>query len=339
MTLTVRQTAASVAVFMLTACSGGNGNPPAETKSDPTGTYREYLSEIRGQKDLSAESLTLQLRQWRTLKDSLFSCIRQDTTRSPHSDTRETCGQLHDSLRMEFSRLALSRQRTYKELLILKEQLSPYTEDKELYRSAETIRPYFISLDTYPARRGDKRQILSAYRSFLSQTLHSGIHGRDALERFIRQEDALFRAFLTRLNDYDDVNVSDITRDTEKCCSQVFLAAERNEISYREAMIYMAMRTDRRLIQNVRACLDNIRQQKIKTPEQARAYIWMLLQPYASLNGFCLTLLSPREKETLYAMAAETPGAFRTLGKLLQAEKNRLDELPGMLMEIFIRTL
>ena len=103
--------------------------------------------------------------------------------------------------------------------------------------------------------------------------------------------------------------------------------------------MYKALRTAGRLIQNVRACLDNIRRGKVVTPEQAQAYVWMILQPYASLDGLCMTLLSPEDKETLYRMAAETPAAFEKLRRILPSEGDRLDELPGMLMEIFIASL
>lgn len=189
------------------------------------------------------------------------------------------------------------------------------------------------------AYRGGKEQLLSAYRTLLSETQRKGIHGHSDLTRFIGKEDALFRAFLARLNDYDDMDLSDITRDTEKCCAEVFRAAERQEITYKEAMLYMAMRTNRRVIQNVQACLDGIHRGEVTTPRQAHAFIWMILQPYASLDGFCLALLSPREKEVLDRMATETPGAFSTLRKILSSENDRLEELPGMLIEIHIATL
>lgn len=105
------------------------------------------------------------------------------------------------------------------------------------------------------------------------------------LTTFIEKEDAVYRAFLSRLPDFDGENLSDITHDTERCCAQVFLAAERNDITYRNAMIYLAMRTNRRLIQNVRTCIDDICNKKVKTPAQAQAYIWMLLQPYSSYRS------------------------------------------------------
>lgn len=337
--LLLKTTAISIAISMLTSCGGGNGKPLSEAKDDPAGTYREYLSEIRKRGNLSAEKLAEHLKQWQTVRDSVFSRLQRDSLNRFHSDTRIKCERLHDSIRIEFSRLALSKPRTYQEVLILKEQLSPYTEDKELHRAAEECRPFFASLDNRPAYRGDKQQILYTYRTLLVETIRSGIHDHDDLTAYIEKEDAIFRAFLAHLHDLDGENTTDITRATEQCCSQAFLAAERKEITYQEAMIYLAMRTNRRLIQNVQTCIDDIRHKQVKTPAQAHAYIWMLLQPYASLDGFCMTLLSPDDRKRLDRFAAQTPAAFEALGKILQSEGGRLDELPGMLIEIFIHTL
>lgn len=331
--------AASIAVFMLASCNGGNGKPLSEAKGDPAGAYREYLSGIRKQDNLSVGDLAKHLKQWQTLKDSVFARLRRDSLDRFHSDDRMECERLHDSIRTEFSRLALSKPRTYQEVLALKEQFSPYATDKELHRAVEENRPFFTSLDNRPACRGNKQQIHSLYRALLAETLRNGIHDHDDLTTFIEKEDAVFRAFLSHLHDSDNANTADITRATEQCCKQVFLAAERKEITYQEAMICLAMRTNRRLIQNVQTCIDDTRHKKVETPAQAHAYIWMLLQPYASLDGFCMTLLSSDDRKHLDRIAAQTPAAFEALSKILQSEGDRLDELPGMLMEIFIHTL
>ena len=159
------------------------------------------------------------------------------------------------------------------------------------------------------------------------------------LTSYIKKEDAVYRAFLSRLPDFGDVNLSDITHDTEQCCVEVFHAAERNDITYRDAMIYLAMRTNRRLIQNAQTCIDNIHDKKVRTPTQAQAYIWMILQPYSSLDGFRMVLLSPEERKHIDTLAMQTPDVFRELGRILHPGNNRLDELPGMLIEAFIHTL
>lgn len=108
----------------------------------------------------------------------------------------------------------------------------------------------------------------------------------------------MFRIFLTHLDGLTGEDVSDLTKDTERCCSLVFLAAEKKEISYRDAMIYMAMRTNRRIIQNAVACLNDIRGDKVKSRAQAFGYACMILQPYISMDGICMALLSGYEKRS-----------------------------------------
>ena len=331
--------AMSAAVFTLVSCSEPSGKLYDEAEESPAGIYREYLSETRKLNALSFGDLTAHLKQWQAVRDSVDVQLRQDTMRHPHDDPRQECLLLHDSIRAEFSRLVRSRPRTYKEVLALKAQFSPYAGDTELLRSAEEIRPFFASLDNCPAYRGDKVQILSAYRTLLAGTLRQGIHSHSDLTGFIEKEDAVFRAFLACLCDWGETNTADITCDTKKCCAEIFHAAARQEVTYKEATIYMAMRTGRRIIQNVRACLDDIRRGEVTTPRQAHAYIWMVLQPYASLDGLCMVLLSPRDKEELDRIATETPSAFSALHKVLESDSDRLDELPAMLMEIFITSL
>ena len=334
-----KMTATSIAVWMLASCNGGNGKSNEQPQGDPVGTYRSYLYDVRKLDALSFGELLEHVSRWQTIKHSVFTHACRDTLENPHYSTDKKCEQLHDSLRVEFSRLVLSKPRTFQELLSLKKQLSPYAEDKELHRAVEDVRPFFISLDNRPACGGDKAQILSDYRALLSGTLRNGIHGIDDLTDYIKEEDAVFRAFLPHLHQFDKANMGDITRNTEKCCLQIFLAAEREEITYQDAMVYLAMRTNRRLILNTQTCIDDIRHKKVRTVAQAHAYIWMLLQPYVSLDDFCLAVLSPEDRENFDKLAAQTPHAFEALSRILQLEGTRLSELPGLLMEIFISTL
>ena len=331
--------AVSIAIFMCASCDSGNGKRLADVKSDPAGTYREYLSDVRKLDNLSIKDLAEHLKQWQTVRDSVFRYLERDTLGRFHSVHIEDCERTHDSIRMEFSRLALSNPCTYKDVLLVKEQVSPHLKDAELHHAAEAIRPFFTSLDSHPAYPGNRQRILAAYRDVLTQTIDYGIHCIADLTIYIEKEDAVFRAFLSRLSDFDGVDLSDITHDTERCCSQVFLAAGRNDITYQDAMVYLAMRTNRRLIQNIQTCIDNIREKKVRTPAQAQAYIWMLLQPYSSMDGFCMALLSSEERRHLDTLAMQTSDAFEVLGKILQSGNNRLDELPGMLLEAFIHTL
>ena len=149
--------AASFAISLLASCGSGSDRPLVEAPRDPAGTYRAYLSDIRQQVNPSFTVLTKHIRRWQTVKDSVFTCIRRDTLGSDHSALREECVRLHDSVRIEFSRLTLSRPRTYQELLALKGEFSPYGKDEELHRAAEDIRPFFASLDNRPANGKSSR--------------------------------------------------------------------------------------------------------------------------------------------------------------------------------------
>ena len=99
----------------------------------------------------------------------------------------------------------------------------------------EKIRPFFESLDKRPIHKGDRKQIISDYRTLLANTLRNGIHGTDDMTEFIGKEDAIFRAFLPYLCSIGDEDISDITRDTERCCLQILFAAERKEIPHQDA--------------------------------------------------------------------------------------------------------
>lgn len=87
------------------------------------------------------------------------------------------------------------------------------------------------------------------------------------------------------------------------------------------------MRTNRRLIQNTRMCLEDIHQGKVKNKQQALAYIYMILQPYASLDHLSTAVLSHREKEELYDMAACIPRAFEILATTMETGDKRLNDL------------
>lgn len=331
--------AMSMVMSLFASCSGESGNGHPKIEDDPVGTYRNYLSEVRGLDNLSTEELAAHINRWRTTRDSVFSHAARDTSDNPHSDLYGKCEKINDSLRTEFTRLARTVRRTYQDVFVLKELTSPYYGDKDLKVAASNARPFFSSLDSIPPLVSDGNSILPAYRRLLARTLQNGIHDLTGLKSFIRDEDAVFRSFLKRLNSLAGENMSDITKETEECCSHVFIAAENKEISYRDAMIYMAMRTNRRLIQNAAVCLKDIRDNKIKSKSQAWGYACMMLQPYISMDGICMALLSDAEKEELRRIALQTPAAFDKLGDVLQSDKENLDKLPSTLMEIYIQSL
>lgn len=73
----------SLTILGLISCSDRNGKSLSEATNDPAGIYREYLYNIRRQKDSSFQVLTEHILQWQTVKDSVFRHFRNDTIQSP----------------------------------------------------------------------------------------------------------------------------------------------------------------------------------------------------------------------------------------------------------------
>lgn len=156
---------------------------------------------------------------------------------------------------------------------------------------------------------------------------------------FIKEEDRLFRSFLSHLPELADADLSAITRETEKCCLSIFQSAENGRLSYLDALVYTARRTNRRIILNALACRDGINQGNVKTEAQARAYVWMLLQPYVALDGFSVAILSDMERTTLHAVADRTPQMIAKLNKTAGTDSDQWQVLPGVLIKIMLTSI
>ena len=323
----------------LASCGNKTGNYIFQTDEEAANAYKSYLSEVRNMGTISTEGLIESVNEWQILRDSVYTCIAKDTTNRPHQNSKNTVRMLHDSLRIEFTRLALSQPRSFADVLLIKEKTSQYRQDTELAQTVTDAEPFFRSLDSVAPCHGNAKQTVSIYQSFLANTLKSGIDSKDKMLAFIQQEDRMFRSFLDHLSELADADLSAITRDTEKCCLSIFLSAENGRLSYRDALVYTARRTNRRIILNTLACRDDINQGNVKTEAQARAYVWMLLQPYISLDGFSMTVMSETERIKLYEAANNTPLMIANLNKIIGTENDQWQVLPGVLIKIMLTSI
>lgn len=327
------------AIFILASCGKNTDDSMFQTSESAVNAYRTYLSDMRSMETLSTEHLIEAINGWQALRDSVFVRIAKDTANCIHANYESEIRGLHDSLRIEFTRLALEKSRTFADVLLIKEKTSQYRQDTELAQAVTDAESFFRSLDSVAPCHGNAKQTVSAYQSFLANTLKSGIDSKDKMLAFIQEEDRLFRSFLSHLPELADADLSVITRDTEKCCLSIFQSAENGRLSYRDALVYTARRTNRRIILNALACRDDINQGNVKTEAQARAYVWMLLQPYVALDGFSVAILSDMERTTLHAVADRTPQMIAKLNKTAGTDNDQWQVLPGVLIKIMLTSI
>lgn len=327
------------AIFILASCGKNTDDSMFQTSESAVNAYRTYLSDMRSMETLSTEHLIEAINGWQALRDSVFVRIAKDTANCIHANYESEIRGLHDSLRIEFTRLALEKSRTFADVLLIKEKTSQYRQDTELAQAVTDAESFFRSLDSVAPCHGNAKQTVSAYQSFLANTLKSGIDSKDKMLAFIQEEDRLFRSFLSHLPKLADADLSAITRDTEKCCLSIFQSAENGRLSYQDALVYTARRTNRRIILNALACRDDINQGNVKTEAQARAYVWMLLQPYVALDGFSVAILSDMERTTLHAVADRTPQMIAKLNKTAETDNDQWQVLPGVLIKIMLTSI
>lgn len=325
-------------ILVYTSCDTGSKAQSYKTSAEAINAYASFLSEMRRKDNVSSDKLIADVSAWRTIRDSVVSCLKKDTIRTSHQDQSMIFQHIHDSIRIEFSRIVMSKPCTYSEVVQMKEVASSFTADSDLMQAKTDAEPFFNSLDSIPIYNFKSTRIASVYLDFLTLAHKRGFHSKEDLQDFIREEDRMFRSFLVHLNETGSHDMQEIIKSTEKCCLQVFQSAERKELSYRDALVYMTMRTNRRLILNARQCVDDVKQGKINTPNKARAYMWMLVQPYTSIDGLGIALLTAKDHVLMSKTADDTQHAIDRLGKILQIDKERTKELPALLMKIIVTT-
>ena len=155
----------------------------------------------------------------------------------------------------------------------------------------------------------------------------------------IAKEDILFRSFLSRLYEMDNEPLSDITMDTETICREIFIAAKNGKIPAREAVIYMSMRTVRRLLQNSTVCITDINKQQMKSKEQGNAYLWMIIQPFISIDQLSIVMLTPNDHGHFSYIMSQLPKSVK-FARTFNIDQRALNYLlPQQLLKMYILTL
>lgn len=324
--------------FMLTSCSS-NDKYDFKDSSDAIETYHEYLVSVRNIKTSNTDDFSKEISSWKEVNDTVIRFLMRDSILQREHNVSTQLTIIHDSVRQEMLRLSETWRYTYADVFKIKEVTSKFQNDKDLQDAVKSAEPFFISLNDTPVYEGNKTAILNKYRGFLSITQANGIKSKKDMLTFIKEEDYYFRSFLAHLYEMDNEPISDITRDTESICRSIFLAAREGKISARDAMVYMSMRTVRRLLQNSVVCVTDINKQPIKTKAQGNAYVWMIIQPFISIDQFSIATLTPAEKNNFNYIVTQLPKSVK-FAETFNIEQRALNYLlPQQLLKFYILSL
>ena len=330
-----------IALIVFPACMSCSSDDSLNFRSanDALRFYQAYLGNLKEMKTSNTSTFYKEANKWRETSDTVFHYLMKDSVFLKDDHCAERFTAIHDSIRFEFLRLTETWRYSYSDVLTIKEQTSAFHDDKELQEAVGEAQPFFLELDSIPLLEGDKASILLNYRKLLKDTKLKGINTKSDMLDFIGKEDIMFRSFLAHLYDMDKEPLADITQETESICRNIFIAAKEGKIKARDAMVYMSMRTVRRLLQNSTACIADINHQQMKSKAQGNAYLWMIIQPFISIDQFSIATLTPQERSQFNYVISQLPKSVR-FAKTFDIDQRALNYLlPQQLLKMYILTL
>ena len=324
------------ALLMITSCSGSR-QYDFKSSEDALKQYQAFFQTIKGHSDSDAEQLANLINQWHEYGDTVLNYIRKDPSYNAHSGLSMKYDLISDSIRTEL--LAMTGNCTLSDVAYVKLHTSLYKDNKELGSLKENASKFFATLDKSPVYDLEVHRALANYSKFLLTTKSQGIKSRKELVAFLHEEDRHFRTFLAHIDECSSIGMTEITNHTADICSAIYKSASRNKLPASETLVLMSMRTDRRLILNAQVCRDALKRGKIKDAIQANAYLWMILQPYLSMDALAIAMLTPEQAQLMTDIAKDYPAIITRLEGKHLVNKEVSNKIPAQLMRLYISTL
>ncbi len=343
-TTMLRQIAALLPVFMLvlsvSACKDGNSGANIFSGADAAlEDYESFLRSVSKQKALSTAELVSSVLEWKTLDDSVSAAMFRDSVHTDRAAIDSTYLTLRDSITDKLASLAGSRKRSFRDYLDFALAVNRPEPDSLSRQFMISAHRFYASMDSVPVFGLNNVSTIHRYEDILDDAARRGFRDKRALFTFLRNEDRAFRSFLCHLPTLGDIPLAKV-RDGSSALMKEIIGLCRGDtppFSTSEIVILLTMRNNRRLLQNALQCVNDINNRKVKGGDQASAYLWMLLQPWISFDGFALSLMSDAQTGILRTLASETPKCIVRLGKPQFTIDT--DELPTLLIKTTITNL
>lgn len=305
-----------------------------ESSDEALNEYDNLYKTVRAQGRFNAEQLASFINQWYEYSDTVYKFIQKDPSFTAHADLTMRFDSITDSIRTRL--MELSDNFTLSDVAYVKLHTSIYSQDKALDSLKQQATVFFASLDSIPTYTGNVRELLSDYSKFLTSVKLRGVHSEEELLRFIRMEDFFFRGFLAAIDECSALGMTDITDMTANICDSIYKEASNGKIKADETITYMSMRTDRRLLLNAKVCHEKLKRGIVKDSQHANAYLWMMLQPYLSIDAPAITMLTQEQIRLMTDMAKDYPAIISKLDSKHFIDRKVSTRIPNQLIRLYI---
>lgn len=343
-TTRLRQIAALLpAVVLALSVSGCKGDAP-KTESfpgadDALAGYGAFLHSIPEHKAFSTTKLASSVREWKTLDDSVCAAMFRDSVHTDRAAVDSAYFSLRDSITGKLASLVDGRKRSLRDYLDFAMAVNRPGLDSLSRQFMMSAHRFYASMDSVPVFSLDNVSTIRRYEDILDDAARRGFRDKRDLFMFLRNEDRAFRSFLGHLPTLGDIPLAKV-RDGSSALMKEMIGLCQGDtppFSTSEIVILLTMRNNRRLLQNALQCVNDINNRKVRGGDQAAAYLWMLLQPWISFDGFALSLMSDAQVGVMQVLATETPKCIDKLGN--PKFPIDTDELPSLLIKTTITNL
>lgn len=329
-------------VVMLTVsaamCSCGGNNKSIEVVDAPTAlkAHKVFLEKVSLTRETDIGKLISLTKEWFVLSDTLSHHIQPDSVKQKIYDFM-AYRSLQDSVANCLERMVDAEIRTFEDVLIVREALGVQPMDTLLKNTYVDACKFFETLDMVQVPQKSKEEAVDSYTMLLKNHLKKGIKSKADMQRFIRAEDFAFRGFLVHLHELGNTSLKNITNATESVCGLIFKSAHDGKMSAGIPLVYMLMRTNRRIVQNAMTCLSDIKAERVtEDDEQAVVYLWMMMKPFFPTDELSLALLSDKQKENLRSLAHELPSVSAKLNKGMGWSPLPIEEMPNEIIKEYV---
>lgn len=318
--------------FTLISCEK---HPAFKTSIEAIEACKKELDNLSSKTSVDTKELVKLTNEWIEIRDSSYSVFAKDTTMTIKSDKSYAYFMLSDSIRKKLEALAVSKDRTLEDVMYLKlntaaernkvSNSKTYQEAVDFYESLDDISIYTSLAKT-----------LQEYDLLLKNT---GILKKEnQLLEFIKTEDRCYRSLMANLSQVTQAQLEKLTNRTARIISVLYAnVGKKNNDANDKAMLYLTMRFNRRIVQNMVACREDIANEKKLNNTQRANYRWMLIQSYMGLDSYSIAALTEKQRKTMLNITKELPVLLTKLdgGKLTKETKNILSQT---LSQYFLKT-
>ena len=288
---------------------------------------RKDLSSLIGKKKMSTSALSKEVCKWIAIRDSTISCFMRADSNEINSDIFTDFYNVSDSIGIEITRLARSKDRTAEDLLYVQIHTANKKNEIKASENYKNAKAFFDNIKA-PDKNMTLDEAVKTYHKILNNT--KNITKEQSLLKFMEIEDQCFQVIMKNLTNAQSSDLEQLSQKAEMFFSRLMFSLRTNQENKDNSRIlaYLHMRINKRVIMNTKTVCDIIDNHVKINEEQKMTFRWMLLQPFMSLDNNSWTYITDEQCEILEELAPKLHKYMLKLDSPAEVkDKEKLKEL------------